>query len=177
MDARERFFEVRDALGLTDYRIYTDIDGVTKSMLDRLRQGITTDISNKWLVPFLEANPNVNANYILTGNGPMFIEPQMEHKFHVTNEENKALKEKLMQRENQIAILSAEIKEAKERAIMFERRFEELQRMQKESMAAEFYKQEADFYKLSAEKLMHKTMELEIKVRNLELELNARSAI
>ena len=73
MDARERFFEVRDALGITDYRIYTDVKGVTKSMLDRLRQGITTEVSNKWLIPFLEAYPQVNANYILTGRGSMFL--------------------------------------------------------------------------------------------------------
>ena len=76
MGTRKRFYEVRDALNLTDYKIQTSIEGITKSMLDKLRQGIVTEISIKILKPFIEAYPQVNANYILTGRGSMFIQEQ-----------------------------------------------------------------------------------------------------
>lgn len=63
---------VRDALNLTDYKIYTSVEGITKNMLDKLRQGLVTEVSIKILKPFIEAYPEVNVNYILTGCGPMF---------------------------------------------------------------------------------------------------------
>lgn len=76
MGTRERFYEVRDALGLTDYKMQTSIEGITKSMLDKLRQGIVTEVSIKILMPFIEAYPQVNVNYILTGRGSMFNQEQ-----------------------------------------------------------------------------------------------------
>lgn len=76
MGTRERFYEVRDALNLTDYKIQTSVEGITKSMLDKLRQGIVTEVSIKILKPFIEAYPQVNVNYILTGSGSMFIQEQ-----------------------------------------------------------------------------------------------------
>ncbi len=76
MSTRERFYEVRDALGLTDYKIQTSVEGITKNMLDKLRQGIVTEVSIKILKPFIEAYPQVNVNYILTGSGSMFNQEQ-----------------------------------------------------------------------------------------------------
>lgn len=76
MSTRERFYEVRDALNLTDYKIYTSVEGITKNMLDKLRQGLVTEVSIKILKPFIEAYPQVNVNYILTGRGSMFIQEQ-----------------------------------------------------------------------------------------------------
>ena len=76
MTARERFFEVAESLKLTDYRIYTDIEAITKNMIVKLRNGDVEEVSTKILVPFCLAHPNVNANYILTGRGSMF---QDEH--------------------------------------------------------------------------------------------------
>lgn len=74
MTARERFFEVTESLKLTDYRIYTDIEAITKNMIVKLRKGDVEEVSTKILVPFCLAFPKVNANYILTGNGEMFNE-------------------------------------------------------------------------------------------------------
>lgn len=74
MTARERFFEVTESLKLTDYRIYTDIEAITKNMIVKLRKGEVEEVSTKILVPFCLAFPKVNANYILTGNGEMFNE-------------------------------------------------------------------------------------------------------
>lgn len=73
MTARERFFEVTKSLELTDYRIYTDIEAITKNMIVKLRNGDVEEVSTKILVPFCLAFPNVNANYILTGRGDMFL--------------------------------------------------------------------------------------------------------
>lgn len=78
MNAKERFFKVMASLNLTDYRVYTDIDGVTKNMIVKLRNGETQEVSTKILQPFCNAFPEVNANYILTGKGGMFLDEQIE---------------------------------------------------------------------------------------------------
>lgn len=78
MTARERFFEVTKSLELTDYRIYTDIEAITKNMIVKLRNGDVEEVSTKILVPFCLAFPNVNANYILTGRGDMFLDEDRE---------------------------------------------------------------------------------------------------
>lgn len=78
MTARERFFEVAKSLELTDYRIYTDIEAITKNMIVKLRNGDVEEVSTKILVPFCLAFPNVNANYILTGRGDMFLDDERE---------------------------------------------------------------------------------------------------
>lgn len=72
MGAKERFYEVMDSLGLNDYKVYTQIDGITKNMMAKLRQGATNEVSTKILMPFCSAYQSVNANYILTGRGSMF---------------------------------------------------------------------------------------------------------
>ena len=75
---KERFYEVMEALELNDYRVYTDIEGITKNMMVKLRKGETNEVSTKILTPFLEAHPEVDANYIFTGKGhPLASELQM----------------------------------------------------------------------------------------------------
>lgn len=74
--AKDRFHEVMDSLGLNDYKVYTGIENISKNMMYKLRQGQTEEVSVKILMPFCEAYPQVNANYILTGKGPMFIEDE-----------------------------------------------------------------------------------------------------
>lgn len=76
MTARERFFEVAKSLELTDYRIYTDIEAITKNMIVKLRNGDVEEVSTKILVPFCLAFPKVNANYIITGRGNMFLDEE-----------------------------------------------------------------------------------------------------
>lgn len=71
--AKDRFHEVMDNLGLNDYKVHTSIEGISKNMMYKLRQGQTEEVSIKILMPFCEAFPQVNANYILTGKGSMFI--------------------------------------------------------------------------------------------------------
>lgn len=67
--ARNRFHNVMDMLGLTDYRVYTDIEGITKNMMVKLRNGETEEVSIKILSPFCTRFESVNPDYILTGRG------------------------------------------------------------------------------------------------------------
>lgn len=73
---KERFYEVMEILNLTDYRVYTDIEGITKNMMVKLRNGETSEVSTKILMPFLNTYKNINANYILTGRGNAIIEDE-----------------------------------------------------------------------------------------------------
>lgn len=152
MDARDRFFEVRDALGLTDYRIYTDVEGATKSMLDRLRQGVTTEISNKWFIPFLEAYPEVNANYILTGKGSKF------------NNSKPSSEEGCAECEN----LRTEIKNLKSKYNTLEIKYQNLLNLQKNDSDKELLKTETSFYKETAERLFWEVLTLKDRIEELE---------
>lgn len=160
MDARDRFFEVRDALGLTDYRIYTDVKGATKSMLDRLRQGVTTEISNKWFIPFLEAYPEVNANYILTGKGPKF------------NNEKPSTEDTCVECEN----LRLEIKNLKSKYNTLEIKYQSLLNAPKEDSEKKLLTVETSFYKETAEKLFWEVLSLKEKIEELEGESNQKTA-
>jgi predicted adenine nucleotide alpha hydrolase (AANH) superfamily ATPase len=160
MDARDRFFEVRDALGLTDYRIYTDVKGATKSMLDRLRQGVTTEISNKWFIPFLEAYPEVNANYILTGKGSKF------------NNEKPSTEDTCVECEN----LRLEIKNLKSKYNTLEIKYQSLLNSPKEDSEKKLLTVETSFYKETAEKLFWEVLSLKEKIEELEGGSNQKTA-
>ena len=160
MDARDRFFEVRDALGLTDYRIYTDVKGAPKSMLDRLRQGVTTEISNKWFIPFLEAYPEVNANYILTGKGSKF------------NNEKPSTEDTCVECEN----LRLEIKNLKSKYNTLEIKYQSLLNAPKEDSEKKLLTVETSFYKETAEKLFWEVLSLKEKIEELEGGSNQKTA-
>ena len=49
---KDRFYQVIKALNLSDYRVYTDVDSITKNAMTKLRNGDTKDVSTKILVPF-----------------------------------------------------------------------------------------------------------------------------
>lgn len=111
--AKDRFYEVMDSLSLNDYKVHTGIERITKNMMSKLRQGHTEEVSVKILIPFCEAYPQVNANYILTGKGDMFLDSESsatnsdtEPKFSTTS----AMYETLIKdRDEQIEELKAEV--------------------------------------------------------------------
>lgn len=70
---KDRLYEVMDALGLSDYRVYTDVPEITKNMMVKLRNGETKEVSSKILKPFCKHYQQVNPTYILIGEGPMFL--------------------------------------------------------------------------------------------------------
>lgn len=112
--AKDRFHEVMDSLGLSDYKVYTSIEGITKNMISKLRQGHTEEVSVKILMPFCEAYPQVNANYILTGKGNMFLDTGKAPANSLTASQNQRMFEDMIKdKDNQIADLKAEIKRMK----------------------------------------------------------------
>lgn len=112
--AKDRFHEVMDSLGLSDYKVYTSIEGITKNMISKLRQGHTEEVSVKILMPFCEAYPQVNANYILTGKGNMFIDTGKAPANSLTASQNQRMFEDMIKdKDNQIADLKAEIERMK----------------------------------------------------------------
>ncbi|MFK2413087.1 hypothetical protein ACIXOE_20820 [Bacteroides fragilis] len=118
MNVKERFYETMNALNLTDYRVYTDIEEITKGMMVKLRKGLTNEVSTKILVPFLKAYPQVNANYIITGRGSIFISTEeLPESNRITNkttyeklleEYTRQTEELLSQRDKEIRVLQLE---------------------------------------------------------------------
>ena len=103
-----------DSLGLSDYKVYTSIEGITKNMISKLRQGHTEEVSVKILMPFCEAYPQVNANYILTGKGNMFLDTGKAPANSLTASQNQRMFEDMIKdKDNQIADLKAEIERMK----------------------------------------------------------------
>ena len=112
--AKDRFHEVMDSIGLSDYKVYTSIEGITKNMISKLRQGHTEEVSVKILMPFCEAFPQVNANYILTGKGNMFLDTGEAPANSLTASQNQRMFEDMIKdKDNQIADLKAEIERMK----------------------------------------------------------------
>lgn len=72
-----RFLEVINELQITAYTLEKE-NGVknAQAKVSHYKKGVTKSISLDIIVGLCEAYPQVNANYILTGNGPMFKEEQ-----------------------------------------------------------------------------------------------------
>ena len=71
----ERFIEVIDSLGI-DNSIIRDF-GISQSLESKLRNGVQS-VSLKVILKALESFPSVNANYILTGRGSMFLDEERQ---------------------------------------------------------------------------------------------------
>lgn len=83
-------------------------------MISKLRQGHTEEVSVKILMPFCEAYPQVNANYILTGKGNMFLDTGKAPANSLTASQNQRMFEDVIKnKDNQIADLKAEIERMK----------------------------------------------------------------
>ncbi|WP_455095876.1 S24 family peptidase [Prevotella koreensis] len=71
---KERLHEIMKVLGLSDYRVYSDVPDITKNMMVKLRNGETKDASSKLLESFCKHYKNVNPLYLLIGEGSMLLE-------------------------------------------------------------------------------------------------------
>ncbi len=69
---KKRLHEVMKILGLSDYRVYTDVPDISKNMMTKLRNGETKEASSKVLEPFCKHYESVNPTWLLTGTGSMF---------------------------------------------------------------------------------------------------------
>ena len=70
-----RFIEVLDALKLTGYKL-NGIGKITKQKISNIKNDIT-EVKTDVLSDFCIAFPQVNANYILTGRGSMFLDNEI----------------------------------------------------------------------------------------------------
>lgn len=77
MAASERFLEVMECLRIKPYMLEKD-RGVknAQAKISHYKNGVTKAISGDIIVQLCEAYPQVNANYIITGKEPMFIESE-----------------------------------------------------------------------------------------------------
>lgn len=101
-----RFLDVINRMNITHSYLCENVYHKKPSYLSNVKSG-RQDASIEMLVGFTEAYPEVNANYILTGRGSMFME-SIEH-----SENNEASR---INRENQDKLikLQNELKEAYE---------------------------------------------------------------
>lgn len=74
-DVTRRFIETYKEMGLTGYRMGKKCPSITKQKISNIENNLT-EASIDMVSNFCEIYSNVNANYILTGKGPMFIEDE-----------------------------------------------------------------------------------------------------
>lgn len=75
-DFTARFVEVVESLGQNGYKL-DGVGCITKQKMSNIRNGLT-DVKTEVVADLCSAFPNINANYILTGSGPMFQEERQD---------------------------------------------------------------------------------------------------
>ncbi|MBC5632072.1 helix-turn-helix transcriptional regulator [Parabacteroides hominis] len=70
-DITKRFLQSVDQLGLSDYKVSKSVDSIKKENMSKIRNGLI-DVSVKVVAPFCEFY-GVDANWLLTGKGKMFL--------------------------------------------------------------------------------------------------------
>lgn len=112
----ERLLSIIDSLGMTDAEIVKEIDSLDKTLMSHIRNG-RQGASLNLISSFCERFPLIDANYILTGNGPMFKEEQeneykpkdvSEYSKKLFEEFNKQTRILLAQRDEEIRNLQLE---------------------------------------------------------------------
>lgn len=73
-DFSARFVEVVESLGQNGYKL-DGVGCITKQKMSNIRNGIT-DVKTEVVAELCNAFPKVNANYILTGRGNMFLDEE-----------------------------------------------------------------------------------------------------
>ncbi|MFT0551415.1 hypothetical protein ACMSDS_11915 [Bacteroides thetaiotaomicron] len=112
----ERLLSIIDSLDMTDAEIVKEIDSLDKTLMSHIRNG-RQGASLNLISSFCERFPLIDANYILTGNGPMFKEEQetgykqealSDHSKKLFEEFNKQTRVLLAQRDEEIRELQLE---------------------------------------------------------------------
>jgi len=68
----ERFLDVIEKLGFSDYKVWNEVESLSKATMSKIRRGLC-GVSMNTLCDFVDKYPIVNADYIITGRGSMFI--------------------------------------------------------------------------------------------------------
>ena len=77
-DVTRRFIETYKEMGLTGYRMGKKCPSITKQKISNIENNLT-EASIDMVSNFCEIYSNVNANYILTGKGPMSLDNETSH--------------------------------------------------------------------------------------------------
>lgn len=72
-DLSKRFLLVIDKMGYSHYKIAKETKAISNSILTHIKNG-RSDPSIRVICALLEKFPNIDANWLLTGKGPMFLE-------------------------------------------------------------------------------------------------------
>ena len=98
----ERFLEVIDQLEYSDYKVWNEVESLSKATMSKIRRGVC-GVSMNTLSDFISRYPAVNADYIITGRGEKWIG---------TDIKGEEFLEKLRDYELQIIKLQKDLREA-----------------------------------------------------------------
>lgn len=106
-DYTYRFLETIEKLELTDYKVWNTLENLSKATMSKIRRGIC-GVSMNTLQEFCQTY-NVNANYILTGKGDMFLDADKSTSENIASQSQKMYKDTITGKDKEIADLKAEI--------------------------------------------------------------------
>lgn len=98
----ERFLEVIDELNYSDYKIWNEVESLSKATMSKIRRGVC-GVSMNALSDFVAQYPEVNADYIITGRGDKWIGVEIE---------DSAILNRLKNQEFQIVKLQTDLRAA-----------------------------------------------------------------
>lgn len=134
----ERFLQVIDKLGVTDYFIWNNCDAISKAQMSHIRTG-KGGASLSIIESLCNNFPQVNTNYILTGRGSMFLENKIS-----------ALSEERKEDDSDVSLTYDELSRLHKTTVLrYERLFKNLK--------SEFEKLKETFIKVDGE--LNKTLE------------------
>lgn len=110
-DYTYRFLETIEKLELTDYKVWNTLENLSKATMSKIRRGIC-GVSMNTLQEFCQTY-NVNANYILTGKGDMFLDTEKSTSENIASQSQKMYKDTITSKDKEIANLKAEIERMK----------------------------------------------------------------
>ena len=102
-----RFLETIEKLELTDYKVWNTLENLSKATMSKIRRGIC-GVSMNTLQEFCQTY-QVNANYILTGKGGMFLDTDRSTSENIASQSQKMYKDTIIGKDKEIADLKAEI--------------------------------------------------------------------
>lgn len=73
MNKSERFFKVCEAMNITKYDLHAKFSLFSRTTIYRISSG-AGELSRGKLAKFFERFPQVNPEYVMEGNGPMFLD-------------------------------------------------------------------------------------------------------
>lgn len=111
----ERFLNVIEKLGFSDYKVWNEVESLSKATMSKIRRGLC-GVSMNALCDFVGQYPEVNADYIITGRGSMFIGEHQENVSYDSELEEVIVKlqEELSEAYAEIGRLNMKLKSVKE---------------------------------------------------------------